>query len=250
MSEVRADKLQGVWANTAETTIPGSPTTGTAYRNTAYDVTGGFEFNTKSPSEAINQWLYTASKIIADLELKGTLGWNSTTAYLIGAIAMGSDAAIYQCIQNATGKDPTTETSYWTKLDVLNRAKTDLSNILTVACAADDAVKTGPDVVTSHKTSTDGLSWYRKWKSGYIEQGGITGAIANDNKVTVTFLTPFTSKVLNIQVSRFSQAANDTTPDGSVHWRVTSTPLETFYFGNADSTSNTNTKGCWYACGF
>lgn len=253
MSEVRADKLQGVWADdaTVVASTPASPTTGVAYRNTASDSTVGFQFNTKSPSEVANQWLWTASKILEQLQTLGTLGWNSTTTYPVGAIAMASDGAIYQGILTGnTGKEPTTETTFWTKLDVLNRAMTSLSNITTVATAADSTAKVYPDVVTSYWVASDGNSFYRKYKSGYIEQGGLTGAIAVDSGVTVTFPIEFTSKVLQISVSRFSQNTNDTAPDQSVHWRVTGTPLVSFIFGNSDSTSNTNTKGSWFACGF
>lgn len=199
MSEVRADKLQGIWASAAETTIPPSPTTGTAYRNTAYVVTPGFKFNTKSPSEAANQWMYTVSKIIADLELKGTLGWNAATAYPAGAIAMASDGAIYQCILEALGKDPVSQPTYWTKLDVLNRALTTLSNITTVASAADGSEKVAPDVVDHYWVAADGNSWYRKYKSGWVEQGGRTIQVPYPT-LTVTFFVPFT-KICNLHIT-------------------------------------------------
>lgn len=252
MSEVRADKLQGIWALDAETTIPVSPTTGTAYRNTTFDVTEGFKFNTKSPSEAVNQWLYTASKVIDQLQTLGTLGYNSTTTYPSGAITMASDGAIYQCILAALGKDPTTETSYWTKLDVLNRAKTDLSNITTVAITNDNNVKTAPDVVTSYWVATDGLSFYRKWKSGYIEQGGrvtLTGT-SNSTPLTgsVTFPTSF-STVASVRVvatnNESSGAISNDTANGSGAYNETITGC-TLYGKNFSTSCKVN----WFACGF
>jgi hypothetical protein len=195
MSEVRADKLQGLWADdaTVVAVTPVSPSTGTAYRNTASDATVGFQFLTKSPSEVANQWMYTASKLLAQLETMGTLGWNTLTTYQVGAIAMASDGAIYQCIQTALNKDPTTQSSYWTKLDVLNRALTSISNITTVAMVADGNVKSVPDVVTSYWVASDGNSWYRKYKSGWLEQGGVLTSALQEVNQTINFPTVFTT---------------------------------------------------------
>lgn len=175
MSEARTDKLQGIWAEdaTVVSSTPPSPVTGTAYRNTSADATIGYKFLTKSASEISNQFLYTVSKLLDQIQSHGTLGWNATTTYPVGSITFGSDNQLYVCILEALNKDPTTEATYWVKLDIANRAFITLSNISTVAAAADGAEKTAPDVVTSYWVASDGQSWYRKYKSGWVEQGGI-----------------------------------------------------------------------------
>ena len=174
MSEARTDKLQGIWAEdaTVVSSTPPAPVTGTAYRNTSSDATVGHKFNTKSASEISNQFLYTVSKLLDQIQVHGTLGWNATTTYPVGSIAFGSDNLLYVCILEALNKDPTTEATYWVKLDISNRAFITLANISTVAAAADGAVKNAPDVVTSYWVASDGKSWYRKYKSGWVEQGG------------------------------------------------------------------------------
>lgn len=60
---------------------------------------------------------------------------------------------------------------------VQNKANSDLSN-----------VPTNIDYVVEYKNPTDSdPNWYRKWKSGKLEQGGIVPAIVGN----ITFLKPF-----------------------------------------------------------
>jgi len=199
MSEARTDKLQGIWAEdaTVVSSTPPTPATGTAYRNTSSDATVGHQFNTKSASEISNQFLYTVSKLLDQIQDHGTLGWNATTPYPAGSIAFGSDNQVYICILEALNKDPTTETMYWVKLDIANRALITLANISTVAAAADGAVKTAPDVVTSYWIASDGQSWYRKYKSGWVEQGGI-GVFGVSSSCIVTWPKALTTKPVGV----------------------------------------------------
>lgn len=52
----------------------------------------------------------------------------------------------------------------------------------------------GKSVITETYLSSDGLSWYRKWSDGFIEQGGSITASTTDVELTVNFVTPFTNK--------------------------------------------------------
>jgi hypothetical protein len=52
---------------------------------------------------------------------------------------------------------------------------------------------TGPDVVTSSWRASDGSSWYRRYKSGWLEQGGFITTIDTSNPQTILFPTRFTN---------------------------------------------------------
>lgn len=211
MSEARTDKLQGIWAEdaTVVSSTPPTPATGTAYRNTSSDATVGHKFNTKSASEISNQFLYTVSKLLDQIQVHGTLGWNATTTYPVGSIAFGSDNQVYICILEALNKDPTSETTYWVKLDIANRALITLANITTVPTVADGNLKTAPDVVTSYWVASDGQSWYRKYKSGWVEQGG--WAILLNGYATVQLPVSFTNSEYYATTS--SNWSNNVMPD-------------------------------------
>jgi hypothetical protein len=90
---------------------------------------------------------------------------------------MGSDNVVYVSkTASNTNHDPAggTDTTNWRALlDTSAYALTSLSNILSVPAAADGSVKNGPDVVVAHYIASDGSSWYRKYKSGWVEQGGV-----------------------------------------------------------------------------
>ena len=46
------------------------------------------------------------------------------------------------------------------------------------------------DYIVESKVNSDG-SWYRKYKSGWLEQGGIGLTVSADGKKTVTLIKPF-----------------------------------------------------------
>lgn len=60
-----------------------------------------------------------------------------------------------------------------------SKANTDLSN-----------VSSDIDYVVESKVNSDG-SWYRKYKSGWLEQGGIGLTVSSDGTKTVTLIKPF-----------------------------------------------------------
>ena len=70
------------------------------------------------------------------------------------------------------------------------KANTDLSNVLA-----------NIDYVVDRKVPTESdPSWYRKYKSGWIEQGGQTPTVAGGATTTVTLLKPYKNAVYNIVV--------------------------------------------------
>lgn len=46
----------------------------------------------------------------------------------------------------------------------------------------------------------DGTNWYRKYKSGWVEQGGQTPTVAGGSTTTVTLLKPYNNAVYNVVV--------------------------------------------------
>jgi len=58
---------------------------------------------------------------------------------------------------------------------------------------------TGADYVVDSWHASDGTSWYRKWKSGWIEQGGWISSSSS----SVTFPTPFADSCLSFIASKY-----------------------------------------------
>lgn len=87
------------------------------------------------------------------------------------------------------------------------KANTDLSNILT-----------NIDYVVESKVPTaSDPNWYRKYKSGWLEQGGQTADIAGSTPSTVTLLKPYNNTAYNVivqPVGAYTQAgeANNVIP--------------------------------------
>lgn len=63
--------------------------------------------------------------------------------------------------------------------DLANKANTNLSN-----------VSSNIDYVVA-RTVTSAGAWYKKYKSGWLEQGGIGLSVSADSKKTVTLVKPF-----------------------------------------------------------
>ena len=86
-------------------------------------------------------------------------------------------------------------------------AKADLSNI-----------PANYDYVIESKTPTaDDPSWYRKYKSGWLEQGGISSSVAGGATTTVTLPKPYSNTNYNVMVQPIgvytsSGEANNTIP--------------------------------------
>jgi hypothetical protein len=63
----------------------------------------------KPPYQYFNWWQSRVDDMLAHYEEQGVADWDTGTAYLIGGLAMGSDALIYRAVQANTGIDPTSD---------------------------------------------------------------------------------------------------------------------------------------------
>lgn len=95
--------------------------------------------------------------------------------------------------------------------------------------------------------SNDGLSWYRKYNDGWIEQGGdLQGTTKNESR-TVTLPTAFsnTNYTLIVSLEGTGSTSNDAGSAVIVRDDKTTTAF------NVKSTDDTsNYLGTWYACGY
>lgn len=92
-------------------------------------------------------------------------------------------------------------------------AYTDLSNITTLPISGTGTSSltgadlkpgklfTGPDVVISSWRANDGTAWYRRYKSGWLEQGGIIASPITETTATVTFPVAFTTTNIYVQLT-------------------------------------------------
>lgn len=96
-----------------------------------------------------------------------------------------------------------------------------------------DNIPTNYDYVVESQVNSDG-SWYRKYKSGWLEQGNT----AETNNVTITFPKPFADTSYTLVgpgfyiVNAGAQTVNKTTTGFTT-----------------SSTSNISSTSYWYACG-
>jgi hypothetical protein len=114
--------LPGPWADNADTTIPGTPTQNTPYRDESLSDTtikNGWPFGAVVNSANFNQYLYLASLLLGQVESQGIPSWSALTTYVAGGLALGSDARVYQAIDANTNNDPVDDTSneHWNALD-------------------------------------------------------------------------------------------------------------------------------------
>lgn len=85
--------------------------------------------------------------------------------------------------------------------DLANKADTNLSN-----------VSSNIDYIVASTVNSDG-SWYRKYKSGWLEQGGIGLIVNEDATKTVTLVEPF--KDTNYIVNWLAQNGSELTSQGT-----------------------------------
>ena len=113
----RTFTLPGIWASTATTTIPTPPIAGVTYRSTSLAgvIADGWPFSRVVASEDMNQLLWLATQLLAQLEAQGILSWASSVSYGTGALAFGSDGQLYQSILRIanSNNDPTISPTCW-----------------------------------------------------------------------------------------------------------------------------------------
>lgn len=91
------------------------------------------------------------------------------------------------------------------------KANTDLSNVLA-----------NIDYVVESKVPTESdPSWYRKYKSGWIEQGGETPTVAGGHTTTVTLLKPYSNTVYNVMVQPIGAYTNSGEANNVIPTRTT-----------------------------
>lgn len=106
-------------------------------------------------------------------------------------------------------------------------------------------------VVESFKDNSG--SWYRKYKSGWLEQGGVTPALEipltpSSSVATVTFLKPF-SKLYSCHVSPSSYAASVVMDFGSPLSAAASNNIWARSITDGVITVDKDVKAIWYAAG-
>lgn len=207
MADARTTSLKNsVFAKSATTTIPSSPAAGTPYRDLTYvgeEVANGWPFKNVVDSSQFNNIMFNITGLLNDLEKQGILYWSELTDYVVGSICRDNiDGNLYEAIA-ASGpsgvvgaKQPSTETSYWKLASFSDNMKRDASNAIPLVISS--GTVTGFDYIIAMGTNTDGtnLYWFRKWASGWFEQGGFMARVPDGSGTvegyhTVTFPLPF-----------------------------------------------------------
>lgn len=120
MSNTRDYKAPGQFAADAVTVIPGTPTTGVAYRDTTtteQDSENGWPFATLVDSATFNQIMFQLTGLARIQDTQGVLGWSNLVDYPVGALVMGSNMQLYRA-KTANGPtssvaDPVSATAVW-----------------------------------------------------------------------------------------------------------------------------------------
>lgn len=81
------------------------------------------------------------------------------------------------------------------------------------------------DFVTETWISDDGLSWYRKYSSGWVEQGGLTDTVAH-----VTVNLPIAMANSNYSITAISYKADASSSDASNNGLVVGQRTTTSFF--------------------
>lgn len=145
----RNTTLPGIWASTAQTTIPTPPVAGVTYRDTTLNSTAidkAWPFKTIVDSSDFNQHAFLQDTLIKEAEQYGVMRWNNTTTYKKGGLCLARDEKVYQAKRDNQGKDPTSNPDDWK-----------------IPFAIDDVVvhKTGNETISGYKTFTNGFGIFK-----------------------------------------------------------------------------------------
>ncbi len=154
----RNTTLPGIWASTAQTTIPTPPVAGVTYRDTTLNSTAidkAWPFKTIVDSSDFNQHAFLQDTLIKEAEQYGVMRWNNTTTYKKGGLCLAQDEKIYRAIRDNQGKDPTSNPDDWK---------------IPFAIDADIVHKTGDETINGRKTIDTGKSESLNIKSFNIDQ--------------------------------------------------------------------------------
>lgn len=97
------------------------------------------------------------------------------------------------------------------------------------------------DYVIESVVNSDG-SWYRKWKSGWLEQGGKSDNIPGPGGGSVNLLIPFTNTLYNVQATIISKDVLSAQPVNVFGFSTTSFSVDYQSVGSTQPVM-------WYAYG-
>ena len=204
-----------------------------SFANTNYTLTLGHEFGNSSDSNVWLQFAKGGKTTTGFTYANVTTPANTSINWEAKGYAAGTpmENIMYPWISAYTSAIPasTAQAAEFTGA-LSGKANTDLSNVLA-----------NIDYVVESQVNSDG-SWYRKYKSGWLEQGGklITGT------GDYTFLKPYAS-LLNVTIQVMTTNNDGATNSGA--WLLSPGPTNTGFqiLGNFDPTYYNS--GYWYAVG-
>ena len=115
-----------------------------------------------------------------------------------------------------------------------------------------DLLNASPNVDVVIETYKSGTSWYRLYKSGWIEQGGYVNSLPCDNYASVTFLKAFidTNYFFTNQVESAYAIGNGWDGGNADEVYTSRTTTGTVVTGDGISDSKTHYGFFWIAKGF
>lgn len=171
--------------------------------------------------------------------------WGAGTTYSVNDIVV-QNKKIYQCI--TANSDAAFDAAKWqeigsasTAVNAHNSATDAHSTIF--ATKQDKLADTVDYVIDSYSDSSG--NWWRKYKSGWLEQGGRLGHSATQNvNNTVTLLKPFANTVYDCKVIGVINVGNQ-----AFACYVTGQTTETFTFSFYNTLGAYYGDAIWSACG-
>ena len=179
-----------------------------SFANANYTLTLGHEFGNSSDANVWLQFAKSGKTTTGFTYANATTPANTSINWEAKGYAAGTpmENIMYPWISAYTSAVPasTAQAAEFTGA-LSGKANTDLSNVLA-----------NIDYVVESQVNSDG-SWYRKYKSGWLEQGGISSSVAGGATTTVTLPKPYSNTNYNVMVQPIgaytaSGEANNTIP--------------------------------------
>ena len=108
----------------------------------------------------------------------------------------------------------------------------------------------GNSKVVEEWRAADGSSWYRKWSSGFIEQGGNDLGKAFPTKREIVFAKPFTTVVLSLMFGSVGETSGNSYEGGIAVTPENTLTLTGFTYVGIHMSTHVNNSTSWYACGY
>ena len=130
-------------------------------------------------------------------------------------------------------------------------AKKDMSNVTYPSNTPGSISSYTADRVTTTYISSDSKTWYRIWKSGWKECGGIYELGSNTGAYNSTISLPITFSNANYTLTATIFKLNDEAWNTTSFWMVYQKSSGQFKMAvNAASSGNISKGYAWYACGY